>query len=156
MYTKMTRAAALLIAVLLVVGGPLAAQSEKNWKAQALASIMAYRMSVLGDTAAKFDGCSVARVLEVAPEHVAADLPEAVRPLIAPCPSVAERSTRNVVLVDSLTREQDATVKGYVTIARGEWVHREDYLFVEGPRVAVREVRVWGAVQSYPRRPPRN
>ncbi|WP_420125737.1 hypothetical protein [Longimicrobium sp.] len=152
----MTRAATLLIAVLLLVRSPLAAQSETSWKAEALASIMAYRMSVLGDTATKFDGCSVARVLEVAPEHVVADFPEAVRALIAPCPSVAERSTRKVVLVDSLTREQDATVKGYLTIVRGEWVHREDYFFVLGPRVAVREVRVWGAVQSYPRRPPRD
>jgi hypothetical protein len=156
MYTKMRHAAALVIAVLLLVGGPLAAQSEKDWKAQALVSIMTYRMSVLGDTATKFDGCSVARVLEVEPETATAALPETVRGLIASCPSVTERSTRKLVLVDSLTRVQDATGKAYVTIVRGEWVHREDYSFVPGPRVAVGEVRVWGAVQSYPRRPPRN
>jgi hypothetical protein len=152
----MRRAAAPLIAVLLLVGTPLAAQSEKDWKAQALVSIMAYRMSVLGDTAAKFDGCSLARVLEVEPENVAADLPEAVRGMIAPCPAVAERSFRKVVLVDSLTREQNAEGKAYVTIVLGEWVHREDYFLVQGPRAAVREVRLWGAVQSYPRRPQRN
>lgn len=86
MHTRMRRAAALLIAVLLLAGSPLAAQSETDWKVQALASIMGYRTSVPGDTAAKFDACSVARVLEVEPEHVAADLPEGVRGLIAPYP----------------------------------------------------------------------
>jgi hypothetical protein len=155
MHTKMRRAA-LLTAVLLLVGNPLAAQSEKEWEAEALFSIMVYRMSVLGDTATKFDGCSLARVLEVEPEHVGAALPEGVRGMIAPCPGVAERGTRNVVLVDSLRRDQNTEGKAYVTIVLGEWVHREDYSFVPGPRVAVREVRLWGAVQSYPRRPRRS
>jgi hypothetical protein len=152
----MRRAAASLIAVLLLVAPPLAAQSEKDWKAQALVSIMAYRMSVLGDTATKFDGCSVARVLEVDAENVAEDLPETVQGMIAPCPAAAERGIRRVVLVDSLRREQGAEGRAHITIVLGEWVHREDYFLVPGPRVAVREVRLWGAVQSYPRRPRRN
>jgi hypothetical protein len=152
----MKPATALLIAALLFVGSPLAAQSDDDWKAQALGSVMVYRMSVLGDTVAKFDSCSLARVLEVEPENVAADLPEALSGLIAPCPAVAERGIRKVVLVDTLARDPGTEGKVYVTVVLGEWVHREDYFLVPAPRAAVREVRLWGAVQSYPRRPRRN
>jgi hypothetical protein len=152
----MRRTAAFLIAILMLVGNPLAAQSENDWKTQALFSIITYRMSVLGDTVAKFDGCSLARALEAEPENVAAPLPEAVRGMIAPCSAVAERGTRKVVQVDSLRHGPNADGTAYVTVVLGEWVHREDYFFVPGPRAAVREVRLWGAIQSYPRRPRRN
>lgn len=161
MHSQVRFARVLLAPILLLWSPGVAGQSVANWKQQAINTVMDYRSSVLGDTVAKFDGCSVARELGAAPEDVVAIFAEPVRGMLAAdCVAAAERGARKVVLVDSVTRHGDDVVRAYVTVVVGEWVHREDYALVihtsEPPLMAVREVRVWGAVQSYPRRPPRN
>ena len=152
MHPQMTRAPFLLVPLLLLVGHlPLAAQ---EWKANAISSVMHYRASVLGDTTAKFDGCRVG-------QHLGADaarplIAEPVRRMLGPCDPSGDRYT---VRVDSLSRAATdvGNVMVYLTVIRGEWVHREDFALVPhtgGWLMGVREARLWGAVQSYPRRPP--
>jgi hypothetical protein len=143
-----------LLPLLLLSGWPpLHAQDAQDWKARAISSVMDYRASVLGDTAAKFDGCTVVRHLgDTAP--FTPQIAEPVRWMLKPCEGARDRHT---VLVDSLARREAGDVMVYLTVIRGEWIHREDYALVfhdsPGSFMAVREARLWGAVQSYPRRP---
>jgi hypothetical protein len=151
MYSNVTGGA--LSALLLLLPTPLHAQDAENWQARAVSTIMHYRSAVIGDTVAKFDECGIARHLgDEAP--VAPRLAEPVRWMLRPCQPARHPNT---VRLDSLARRGDADVMVYVTVTRGEWVHREDYALVthDSPRplMGVREVRLWGAVQSYPRRP---
>lgn len=158
MRPTMRRTVSLLAPLLVLAARPLAAQADAEWKARAIAGMMTYRAAVLGDTATRFDACSVARQLGVEAADLGRHLAEPAAGLLGPCLAVSERSMHRVVLVDSLTRGPDGEITAYATVVLGEWVHREDYSFVNDasrPRVAVREVRLWGAVQSYPRRPPR-
>jgi hypothetical protein len=161
MYSTVRPTLAAVAVCLLAASPSLAAQSEAEWKGQAISSVIGYRTAVLGDTATRFDGCAVAQQLGVDPGEVAAKLAQPARGmLVLPCVPVAERGTRKVVLVDSVARGEGGMVKAYITVVIGEWVHREDYSLVlhtsDPPMMAVREVRLWGALQSYPRRPPRH
>jgi hypothetical protein len=146
---------------LLSWSAPLAAQPESEWNAKAISSVMSYRAAVLGDTATKFDACTVAQQVGAEAEEIAAKFAQPVRGmLVLPCVPVAEHGARRVVLVDSVARSEGGMAKVYITVVLGEWIHREDYSLVlhasDPPIMAVREVRLWGALQSYPRRPPRN
>lgn len=154
MHTEVTQRTLLSVLLLLLSGSsPLHAQDAQDWKARAISSVMDYRASVLGDTTAKFDGCTVARHLGDA-EPCAPTVAEPVRWMLKPCEAARDRHT---VRVDSLARRNGGDVMVYLTVVRGEWIHREDYSLVPhdspGPFMAVREARLWGAVQSYPRRP---
>lgn len=150
----MTPRTLLLVLLLLLVGSsPLHTQDTQDWKARAISSVIDYRASVLGDTTAKFDGCTVARHMGDA-EPCAPMVAEPVRWMLKPCEATRDRHT---ALVDSLARREAGDVMVYLTVIRGEWIHREDYTLVPhdspGPFMAVLEARLWGAVQSYPRRP---
>jgi hypothetical protein len=154
MHTRMTQRT-LMVALLLLLFGrhPIHAQDGQDWKASAISSVMDYRASVLGDTTAKFDGCRIGRHLDDR-SPLPVGIAEPVRGMLQPCGAPRGRYS---VAVDSLARRADGSVMAYVTVVRAEWVHREDYTLVPhdspGPFMGVREVRLWGAVQAYPRRP---
>jgi hypothetical protein len=104
-----------------------------------------------------FDGCSVQRALGGATEY-ALLLVSHVRGMVddasSPCPRPA-RQGRSVVLVDSVRFEPD-TARVYVTVLRGELIHRENYALnperSSAAYMGVREVRSWGHTQAYPGR----
>lgn len=160
MHPPMRCAATLLTSVLLLLPIiPLHAQPDAGWKGQAVSAMMAYRVSVLGDTTSKFDPCSMARRLDAEASDMPHRIAEGVRGmLLTQCVPPAERRMRAVVLVDSLAWSGEGDAKAYITVVRGEWVHREDYTLVPhgtgSPMMGVREVRVWGASQAYSPRPP--
>lgn len=156
MHPKMTAPSpVLLLALLLVLRPGLAAQEGDQHQgiAAAVSSVIDYRVSVLADTTAKFDGCRVARVAGSAER-----LAQQVRRWVAPCQAANpahQPGERHVVLVDSVTNSATG-VHAYVTVIRGEWVHRENYALIPhsgGPYMGVREVKLWGAAQAYPVRP---
>lgn len=151
----LARLAALL---LLVLGAhPLQAQGADDWAARAIGSVVHYRASVLGDTTARFDGCSVARQLGDT-ARVPARIAEPARRMVDPCaPRERIAGGRYAVVVDSLAR-RGPEVMVYLTVVRGEWIHREDYALIPhetGAFMGVREARLWGTLQVYPRRPGR-
>lgn len=152
MHTQVTQRFTLVLLSLLG-SFPLHAQHGEDWRAKAISGVMHYRAVVLGDTAARFDECRVARHLD-GTGPVAPRIAEPVRWMLQSCDTPGDRYN---VRVDSLVRRSEGEVMLYVTVVRGEWVHREDYAMVPhdgpGPLMGVREVRLWGAVQSYPRRP---
>lgn len=143
----------LLVALLLLVLFCPCTLSAQEWKARAISGVMHYRAAVLGDTTAKFDGCRVAQHLGAA--EAAAAIAEPVRGILRPCGEAARAADRDEVRVDSLTAREGGGARVYLTVIRGEWVHREDFTLghSSGPMMAVNEVRLWGAVQAYPRRP---
>jgi hypothetical protein len=115
---------------------------------------MDYRASVLADTTAKFDGCSLTQHLG----DSALQLAEQVRWMLAPCESAPGMVDRHVVRLDSLSRGE-TEVRAHLTVTRGEWVHKEQFVLeptvADRPYMLVREVRLSGGSQFYPVRPRR-
>ncbi|MBB4638968.1 hypothetical protein [Longimicrobium terrae] len=122
MRAKMTFAHrwAMLAAVLLAA--PLHAQHTGNWRASAVHAVMDYRASVLADTTAKFERCSVDE--QVGAEALATGgSASLVRMMVGPCWSPG---TRHFVRISSISGDQNsATVR--VRVYRGEWEHDETY-----------------------------
>lgn len=150
MHPEMTaQRSVLLFVLLLVLPQPLAAQEGEEWRSVAVSSVIDYRVSVLADTTAKFDACRIARVAGGVER-----LAQPVRRWVAPCEAADahQPGNRHLVLVDSVTGSEGEAL-AYVTVIRGEWVHRENYALAPhagGPFMGVREVKLWGAVQAYP------
>lgn len=164
MCAKVMQRFGLVASVALAMGSaaPLAAQAPEE-VARAVSTVMSHRHTYMDDPLA-FDGCSVQRALGGGdPSEVTARLAIQVRGMLddaaSPCPRVPVRG-RDVVLVDSVRYTTDAA-RVYLTILRGEYIHRENYELNPARSSAafmgVREVRSWGHSQAYPvRRPPPN
>ncbi|HET7232184.1 MAG TPA: hypothetical protein VFJ16_19410 [Longimicrobium sp.] len=68
--------------------------------------------------------------------------------------SPAARAARHVVVVDSVS-VTDSLARVQVTVRHGEYVHRETFTLAPhrvGTSWGVRDVRLWGAMQSTPPR----
>jgi hypothetical protein len=126
--------------------------------ARALSTVMNHRATYMADSL-PFDVCTIRRALGKDGEESVALLTPHVHGLMddpsALCPRPF-RSGRNVVLVDSVGFSE-AAVRVFVTVLRGELIHREDYALnpqVRSLFMGVTEVRAWGHAQAYPTRRP--
>ena len=149
--------------VLLTTASSLGAQeaARASPHARILNAVIRYRTAWLADYT-PFDACSVAQWAGPAAELLRG-VPHAERVLLgAPgdgCTarrvSPAAQAARHVVVVDSVAvSDSAATVR--VSVRHGEYAHYETFSLAAHPADAawaVREVRLWGAVQSSP--PPR-
>lgn len=133
---------------------PLGAQTAvSDEAARAIGAVMNYRRYFLDDPLA-FDACKVREALGGNANTLAVQLRGMLDDVAASCPRATTRP-RNVVLIDSV-RLADSVARVYATVIRGELIHREIYSLdprTSAPMMSVREVRLWGAVQAYPRRP---
>jgi hypothetical protein len=150
---------AALVALVVAASAPLAAQTPEDM-ARALGTVMNHRQTYMDDPL-RFDACSVQRALGGGTTaDIAARLAPMVRGMLddamRPCPRIPVRG-RSVVLVDSVLYTTEAA-RVYLTVLRGELIHRENYeLHPERSTAAfmgVREVRSWGHSQAYPGRGP--
>ncbi|HEX6037968.1 hypothetical protein [Longimicrobium sp.] len=144
-----------LLTASLLMGRPSpAAAQNADEVARAISTVMDHRATYMAD-ALPFDGCTVQRAMEGAAGYAARLVPH-VRAMIddpaAPCPRTPPQG-RRTVLVDSVQLAAD-TARVYLTVLRGELVHRENYVLNPRPGVymGVRDVRSWGFAQAYPRR----
>lgn len=157
----------LLLAVLLTACGATFARTKAavsqavpaEQAARAVSTVMDYRRTWMDDPL-PFETCSVRRALG-GTDDFAAQLAPQVRSLLdnveAPCPRPAAPG-RNLVHVDSV-RLADPAVLVYVTVLRGELIHREIHELdpgTSGAYMGVRAVRLWGNVQIYPAYPRRD
>jgi hypothetical protein len=152
----------LLAACGMVFTGAAAANAQPvpaDQAARAVSTVMDYRRSFMADPL-PFEACAVRRALGGS-EDFASNLSAQVRGLLddaaSPCPRPYS-SGRSAVYVDSV-RVADPGVRVYLTVLRGELIHREIHTL--DPRstaayMGVREVRLWGNSQFYPARPLRN
>jgi hypothetical protein len=159
-HSKVTRRAAILVGLLhLVVGIPATGQEPHDWRVDALRAVVNYRTTYLGDTLAKLDLCRFGAQHGGEGAELRARLAEYAEGMLWDCDSPADRApsgNRHLVYVDSVARRDAGDVFVRVTVSRGEYVHREDFSLVPhqpGFPMGVREVRLWGAGQAYPRRP---
>lgn len=121
-----------------------------------LGAVMGYRLHWIGDSTA-FDACRVFRVAGE-PADFPAGIMQPLRVLldqpVDPCRrTTSSTAPRNRVVVDSLSAG-DSLAHVFLTVRRGERVHRENYI-LRTPRaqpgfVGVKTVTLWGSVQFYP------
>lgn len=137
--------------------GAVAAQGVRQDDAMVAAvdAAIGFRRSAMADTL-KFDACTI----YAATGHPAG-FPNGIseanrgtldRPGPRPCDSPVEPVRLPYrVYVDSLTLS-DSIGSVYLTVRRGEWLHRETFTLprLRGGRWGVREVRIWGAIQITP------
>lgn len=160
--TLTTKVIVALTVMSALAGTPSSAVAQPQIRAadeasRAVSTVMDYRRTYLDD-ALPFDACTVRRVLGGGGENFVARLVSHVRGMLddpqTPCPRQFTQG-RSVVLVDSV-QVADSIAHVYLTVLRGELVHRETYLLNPASTavyMGVREVKLWGAVQAYPRRP---
>lgn len=156
--TRLMRLAA-APALLLVLTAPSARAQSTADTARAVSTVMDHRRTYMADTL-PFDACSVQRVVGGGEQFVSRLTPQ-VRGTLddprSPCPRPA-RQGRSAAVVDSV-RFSGETARVYLTVLRGELIHREDYTLnarrSSAAFMPVREIRLWGHSQAYPagRRP---
>lgn len=140
-----------------VAGIALPAPAQSTAEAGgAISTVMGHRSIWMADST-RFEACSVQRAMNGA-EDFAMHIIEPVRGLLnrtgSPCPRQppGPREWRAEVLVDSL-RFTDSTANVYVTVLRGELIHRENYTLARDPLspafMPIRDVRLWGHGQFY-------
>jgi hypothetical protein len=152
----------LIIAVLLSMGIATAARGQTvspEQAARAVSTVMNYRRGWMDDPLV-FDVCSVRQALGGAEDFASMIAPQ-VRAMLNDTETSCPRSPvldPRMVLVDSV-RQAEPAVLVYVTVLRGELIHREIHELnshVWTPMMGVRSVRLWGSGQFYPVRPGRS
>jgi hypothetical protein len=146
------RCTAVVAAALVSVLTAHAAVAQDFNPAAAISAVMAYRLTYLADST-PFDGCTVARQLGGARPDSRLDT--AVRHLLdstsEPCPRPRQPGRSHVVLVDSVAAA-GSVAHVHLTVLRDGYLHREDFTVRRlgtGEFRGVREVRIWGARESY-------
>lgn len=143
-------------ALALLTGLPLMRQDTRAIRA--VDAVIGFRRTAMADTL-KFDACTVFTA-----SGRPADFPAGLRPAnigaldrqgAAPCATQhAPDRLPDRVYVDSVALG-DSIGHVYLTVRRGEWVHRETFTLpsLPGGRWGVREARIWGALQVAPQAP---
>ena len=143
---------ALIAALPAGLGGTPAAAQTSAEAGRAISTVMNHRFTWLADSL-PFDVCSVRGALGGG-DGFASHIIEPVRGLLGDAAASCPRDGRSdrTVLVDSL-RFSDTTARVYLTVLRGELVHRESYTLGRSRSSAaympIREVRLWGHGQAY-------
>lgn len=154
MYHELVIRTAGILALLVGAGLSDAQTRRENAAIRAADAVIGFRRTVMADTL-KFDACSVFSATGRPADFPAgigpANLPALDRRGPNPCgtPELPARLPYRVY-VDSLALT-DSVGHVYLTVRRGELVHRETFLL---PRIpggwGVREARIWGAIQVVP------
>lgn len=142
----------LIVAVPAGLSGMSAEAQTSAEAGRAISTVMNHRVAWLADSL-RFNACSVRRAMNGSADF-ASHIIEPVRGLLddaaASCPR--EGRSDRTVLVDSL-RFSDTTAHVYLTVLRGELVHRESYTMARNRSSAaympIRDVRLWGHGQAY-------
>lgn len=142
----------LLFAIVFLIGTPVRAQAEPNWKVLALDAVVAYRALVLNDTITKFDRCRIDHAVGENAFPFPRQNVELRRRMLGPCFGPESAPVVHVALLDSIVgKGRGATV--HLWVIHGEWSHGERYELdpMDGPRpwMWVREVRLTSGSQSY-------
>jgi hypothetical protein len=155
----MRRMVALAIAsVMLSAGAAAVLPARAAWTpaeaGRAVSTAMMHRSTYLADSL-RFEACSIRQAVgggEEFTSHIVEPVRGMLDDAVAACPREAREESRNTVLLDSL-RFDDATAHVYLTVLRGELVHREDHTLTRNRSSAaympIREVRLWGHGRAY-------
>lgn len=161
MHHKLVIRTAAILALLTAGAGAAQTRQDDESILAAVDAVIGFRRGPMGDTL-MFDACTVftaARRPERFPDGIGqANRPALDRPGPRPC-DFTEQPARLPyrVYVDSLVLS-DSVGSMYLTVRRGEWLHREMFVLprLRGGRWGVREVRIWGAIQIMPPPPRRS
>lgn len=119
----------------------------------ALEALLNYRQRYVNDRTTKLEACSAYAALglshsggAVLPKSVTASLSRSV----GPCRHTTRRTSAPTMWIDS-TSVTDTVAMVFLTVARGEFMHREEVILRPFPAKlgwGVVHLRIWGAVQS--------
>jgi hypothetical protein len=116
-------------------------------------AVIRYRSAWMADSA-RFEACSVSRWTNGRVANASRVLLEgaANEPCVPRRVSPAAQAARHVVVVDSVAAT-DSVARVLITVRHGEYTHRETFRLTPhraGGTWGVRDVTLWGAVQSSP------